>query len=203
MIYKINEIDIESEFERLANTILLEKELVVNDASFNFTEIEFYFYSENHQDAFTHTHGEDAGKWRFHNQGFDFTLKGDSGFGGILIRGVQIKNGQNDSFINGPRRVLFSIMKHLNNVNNPKNVFGIIDKQIDKLNIFKTFRKGLNNPISHLKSDNLDYFRTAKYRYIVNPQSFDKKQFSESEKIAKSFNNPNLSFEFLGYNLKQ
>ena len=193
MIFQINEKNIEKEFDRLASLILLQKVLIVNDAHFNFTEIEFYYYSVNHKDAFTHKHDYPAGKWRFHNQGFDITLRGVSGFGGILIRGVECVDVAENKFINGPRRVLFSIMKHLKSVDNPNNIFGIKDKDKDDLPIFKTFRHGLNKP---------DYFKNANYRYIIKPQSFDKKQFEGSEKIAKNFNDKDLSYQFLGYELK-
>ncbi|NOZ34074.1 MAG: hypothetical protein GXO80_02115 [Chlorobi bacterium] len=201
-IFQINDKNIETEFKKLADLILLQKELIVNDAHFNFTEIEFYYYSDIHQDTFTHKHDESAGKWRFHNQGFDITLRGDSGFGGILIRGVEFIDVFGNKFINGPRRVLFSIMEHLNSVDIPNNRFGIIDKDKVDLFIFKTFRHGLNKPNPHLKSDKTEDFKNAKYRFIVNPQSFNKKQFDDSEKIANGFNNKDLSYEFLGYELK-
>ena len=203
MIFQINDRNIESEFEKLATLILLEKVLVVNDAQFNFTEVEFYYYSKNHQDAFTHVHNKPAGKWRFHNQGFDITLKGDLGFGGILIRGVELISTPKSTFINGPRRVLFLIMEHLNKVDNLNNRFGIADKEKGSLTIFKTFRQGLNKPDSQLDCDKPEYFKTANYRFIVNPQLFDRKQFLGSEKIAKGFKNKKLSNEFLGYDLKQ
>ncbi len=203
MVFQINDRKIESEFDRLATLILLEKILVVNDAQFNFTEIEFYYYSPEHQDAFTHVHDVSAGKWRFHNQGFDITIKGDLGFGGILIRGVEYIDTSKSIFINGPRRVMFSIMEHLNNVDILNNRFGIADKEKDTLTIFKTFRQGLNKPNPKLDCDKPEYFKTACYRFIVNPQLFDRKQFSDSEKIAKGFNNKEMSNEFLGYDLKQ
>ncbi|EPR71675.1 hypothetical protein [Cyclobacterium qasimii] len=199
MKFQIDEKNIENEFERIAAQILLEKVLVVNDVHFNFTEIEFYYYSKNHQDAFTHKHSEPAGKWRFHNQGFDITLRGENGFGGILIRGVERVSTEGNTYINGPRRVLFSIMKNLNEVGNLNNNFGITDKRKDHLTIFRTFRQGLNNAIPSLACERTDYFKNKDYRFIVNPQSFDKKQFSGSEMIAKKFNNKDLSKEFLGY----
>ena len=199
MKFKINESNIDSEFTRIAELLLWEYELVVNNEKFNFTEIEFYYYSKNHQDAFTHKHKEDAGNWRFHNQGFDITLKGETGFGGILIRGVESKG----TFINGPRRVLFEIMSHLNPVSELNNIIGLEQKKETKSKIFKTFRHGLNNPNAKLPCNDREYFRNANYRFLVNPQSFDKNQFQGSEIIAKRFNNAEMSHEFLGYNLRQ
>ena len=197
MEFHIDEESIQGEYNRLAEALLLQKELVVNNARFNFTEIEFYYYCEIHQDAFTHEHNELAGNWRFHNQGFDITLRGDSGFGGILIRGVEYGN----EFINGPRRVLFKIMNYLNQVHDLDNQFGLVNKPKEDSTIFKTFRHGLKTPNLNLPCDSPDYYRTASYRFIIKPQSFDRKQFEGSEKIAKGFKDKNLSEEFLGYHL--
>jgi hypothetical protein len=198
-MFQINDDNIENEFERLAEIILLEKQLIVNEAKFNFTEIEFYFYSKTHQDAFTHKHKIDTGKWRTHNQGFDITLKSENGFGGILIRGVEFAG----NFINGPRRVLFEVMQYLNEVTEVENKIGILNKKKENQTIFKTFRHGLNNPSPKLPCNNPEYFKKAKYRFIIKPQSFDRKQFSGSEKIAKNLNNNELSKEFLGYEINQ
>jgi len=198
-MFQINEEKIEKEFVRLAESILLEKQLIVNEARFNFTEIEFYFYSKTHKDAFTHEHKMEAGKWRFHNQGFDITLRGENGFGGILIRGVEFAG----KFTNGPRRVLFEVMQYLNGVTEVENKIGITDKKKENQTIFKTFRHGLNEPSTNLPCDNPDDFKNAKYRFIIKPQSFDRKQFTGSEIIAKDFKNNDLSKEFLGYEIKQ
>jgi hypothetical protein len=198
-MFQINDQNIEKEFARLAELILLEKQLIVNEAKFNFTEIEFYFYSKTHQDSFTHQHKMEAGKWRFHNQGFDITLRSENGFGGILIRGVEFAG----KFTNGPRRVLFEVMQYLNKVTDVENKIGIIDKKRENQTIFKAFRHGLNQPSTKLRCDNPDYFKKAKYRFIIKPQSFDRKQFTGSEIIAKDFKNRDLSKEFLGYEIKQ
>jgi hypothetical protein len=201
MDFQINEEKkIVYEFKRLADIILLKKELIVNDKTYRFTEIEFYYYSKNHKDAFTHKHEYEAGKWRFHNQGLDITLKGKSGYGGILIRGIESNNTR---FINGPRRVMFEIMKHLNPVNQCNNTIGIKDGKYIKEEIFETIRHELNNPIQKNICDNPSKYKNANYRFIIKPQLFDKKQFSGAEKIARKFNNKDLSFQFLGYNLKK
>lgn len=203
MDYQINEKNIVSEFKRLADTILLKKELIVNDKTYRFTEIEFYYYSENHKDAYTHKHEYESGRWRFHNQGLDITLKGKSGYGGVLIRGIESKDkDKNKCFINGPRRVVFEIMKHLNSVNQCNNIIGIKNCKNQKEKIFETFRHGLNNPIQKDQCDNPTKYKNANYRFIIKPQLFDRKQFSGAENIARKFNNKDLSFNFLGYDLK-
>ena len=195
MNFKINEDNINLEFIRLSNSFLLEKRLKVNDKVIRFTEIEFYLYSKNHDDGFTHKHDYNAGKWRFHNQGFDITLRSTSGFGCILIRGIEVDG----KYINGPRRVIFEIMKYLKPVTEINNEFGIIHGKGLDLRVFRTFRHGLTQP--KLPCQYPELYKQAKYRFIVNPQEFDKKQFKGSEKIAKSFNDKKLSSEFLGYKL--
>jgi len=202
--FEIDEKNIEREFDRLASLLLLVKCIKVNNSRFRFTEIEFYFYCDNHQDAFTHEHNLPLKRWRFHNQGIDITLRSTTGFGGILIRGVERFNEPENTtsrFINGPRRVLFEITKYLNPIDHLMNEFGLEDSDKRELKIFKTFRHGLVSPSSSLMCSSPDYYREAKYRYIVNPQYFNKTQFSGAEEIARSFNDKQLSNEFLGYNL--
>jgi len=199
MEFQINESIIQSEFERISDLLLLNKTLIVNEKRIRFTEIEIYYYTDSHQDAFAHDHDYKEGKWRFHNQGFDITLRGDTGFGGVLIRGIEIEG----KYFNGPRRVVFELMRHFNPVDMPENRFGLIDNEKRNFEVFKTFRQGLNEPNSKLKCSDPEFFKVAKYRYIVDPRCFDRKQFSDSEKIADSFNDKEISYKFLGYTKKQ
>lgn len=190
------------EFRRIANKLLIKKKLVVNNASYRFTEIEFYYHSTAHPDPHTYEHYLAAGKWRFHNQGLDITLRGEEGYGGVLIRGVE-KIGGEEIFINGPRRVIFEITKYLNPVLELNNVFGLEDAEPENHEIFECFRHGLTEKDSKSKGDNAIDFLNAKYRFIIKPQKFDRKQFSGSEAIARSFNSSDLKYSFLGYNLKE
>lgn len=77
-LFFIDETKIEYSFTSIAQTLLLNKSLKVNGAEYRFTEIEFYYYCENHKDGYTHVHSMEAGKWHFHNQGFDITLRGET-----------------------------------------------------------------------------------------------------------------------------
>lgn len=195
--FRINENEILDDFNRIAKLLLLQKRLKINNVIARFTEIEFYYYCQQHDDNFTHEHTLNEGRWRFHNQGIDITIKGNSGFGGILIRGIEI----NDEYINGPRRVLFKIMDFLNPVNEVLNNFGLIDGDILDFQIFQTYRHGLVSPSSKMPSQNSELFLNANYRYIVTPQNFSKKQFAGAEQIAQRFNDRDLSIKFLGYNI--
>ena len=202
-MFYINEDQIEASFRNIANTLLLEKGLQVNNALFRFTEIEFYYNCPEHKDEFTHAHEMETGRWRFHNQGFDITLKGETGYGGILIRGVNnsLKAlGDEQKYVNGPRRVLFEIFKHLAPVETTKNKLGIVDTERLTTKVFETYREGLGET-EHTHQLTGKSFKEIDYRFIVEPQRFDKKQFSGAEKIARRFNNAELAFAFLGYKL--
>lgn len=190
------------EFSRIANNLLLSKKMVINQVSYRFTEIEFYYHSSIHPDPYTHEHSLEAGKWRFHNQGLDITLKGKEGYGGILIRGIE-KSGDKKTYINGPRRVIFEITKYLNPVHELNNVFGIEDADSENHDIFECFRQGLKENDSKPTDNNTIDFLNAKYRFITKPQKFDRKQFSGSEAIARCFRDSDLKYRFLGYKLKK
>lgn len=197
MNFSIDENNIIDEFSRLASDMLTQQQLTVNGHQFRFTEIEFYYCCDKHPDGYTHEHDMKAGRWRFHNQGFDITLKGETGYGGILIRGVKTRDRDDKTkfnYINGPRRVLFSVMKCLNPVDEPNNAFGIEVGDTVKEEIFKTFRHGLGA--------GGEYF-DAKYRFIFEPTKFDRKQFSGSEEIARSFDDEAMAERFLGYRLSE
>lgn len=199
MEFYLNESDLQSEFERISDMLLLCATLIVNDKKVRFTEVEIYYYCDNHQDAFTHNHDYQEGKWRFHNQGFDITLKGKTGFGGVLIRGIEIDG----KYFNGPRRVVFELMRHFNPVEQLENKFGLVESEKRDLEKFRTFRQGINEPAPKLPCPTPEFFKVAKYRYIVEPTCFDKKQFIGAERIAMSFNDKETSHRFLGYSINQ
>lgn len=191
--------DISKQFHTIANNLILNHELVVNDARFNFTEIEFYYNSDNHKDEFTHDHSMKAGRWRFHNSGFDITLKGENGHGGILIRGVErvnkIKDDEKDNFINGPRKVIFEIFKELNPVGDGDNFFGIVKKEIqdeDAPDLYWTYRQGLEKEADFQKAD---------YRCIAKRLGGKYPKVKNMEAIAKGFDDAEKAHKFLGYEM--
>lgn len=89
----------ENTFPELADLLLNHFLLIVNQKSYRFTEIEFYWNdNKNHQDKSTylrnHTGELQPGQLFFHYSGFDIALDNDFGYGGILIRGVlDLSNG--------------------------------------------------------------------------------------------------------------
>lgn len=200
-LFFIDEKEIENSFAKTADILLLKKALVINNINYRFTEIEFYYYGDQHFDGYTHRHDMEAGKWRFHNQGFDITLRGKTGYGGILIRGIrQVHHTENPIYINGPRRVLFEISRHFNPVETVTNEFGIVNAEELSFEPLATFRQGLKNPVQQFEGANK--YVAANYRYLVDHHRFDRKQFSGLEEIARRFNDAEKAYKFLNYHLK-
>ena len=177
MNLKIDNDNIEKSFNKIADELINEFELVANETIFEFTEIEFYYFHEKfHKDNYTHKHKRNEGEWRFHNQGIDITFQGDEiQDGGILIRGIM----NNSEFTNGPRKILMKIFEKLGKVEN-KNVISLI-KKIKKTNykIFKTFRH-LPNKIQD------ENFHNSLYRYYINLEKLDISKIIKEQMLQKS-----------------
>ena len=162
---------VEQSFDRIANDLIKNHALVVNDMAFRFTEIEFYYYHKpGHEDDYTHPHQRAAGEWRFHSQGFDLTLKGDKKTkdGGILIRGLYGPTSENDeasaAYVNGPRKVLMKIFETFGSAFEP----GCIQLKEDTLwdvEVYKVFR--------HIPNKEIKKYLKSPYRYLVNLDYLD------------------------------
>lgn len=81
-----------SAFRRIAQVLMNDYKLQVNDNAFRITECEFYFHdNRDHSDVYTHLHERQKnsfGEWYFHGSGLDITLAQEGGQGGILIRSM-------------------------------------------------------------------------------------------------------------------
>ena len=112
-------------FHEIADVLLNQSLLVVNANEYRICEIEFYAYSEAHQDPYTHRHPEqlEFGNWYFHQvktktgysykggnyKGLDLTLGDGKSFVGVLIRSLESQStGQR---IDGPSLVVDEILK--------------------------------------------------------------------------------------------
>ena len=108
-------------FQQMANELLKNYELCVNDKTYQIVEIEFYYKNENHHDTFVHCDKMQLNtccQWYFHRQfgksykegtykGLDFTF-GEEGkaHGGILIRSIVNNTNKNDKIIEGSCNVV-------------------------------------------------------------------------------------------------
>ena len=157
----INPNDVENSFDRIAKELLLSYAIVVNDIQLSITEIEFYYFRNDcHEYNYTHPHDRDAGEWRFHKQGLDLTLKGNTEQdGGILFRGVK----HNEEYVNGPILTVQKIMQCLGSAFNPSTIY-LNSKIPVKAEIWKTFRELSRNKISENTKDYLE----KPYRYLVD-----------------------------------
>lgn len=112
-------------FEKIAKKLLNNYHIKKGEEEYYFMHIEFYFCNKNHLDIITYPRKLDAGKWFFHQSGFDLTFtskyeKDNEGkintekefyFGGILIREV-IKKSSCKNF-NGPYKCEWEIFDSL------------------------------------------------------------------------------------------
>jgi len=157
MNLKIDDLDIDSSFDKIATELLTSTSLYVNDKEIQITEIEFYYFHEGIQeDNYTHEHKRNEGEWRFHSQGLDITFKGNSKQdGGILIRGIKVGN----DYINGPRKIIQKVFEHFTKVTD-NNVLTLRSTAKRKLEIIKTYRH-LPNKVQYPE------YHDRYYRYLV------------------------------------
>lgn len=80
-------------FNLIAKKLINKYVLLVNGNTIELCDLEFYWNDGNdHKDHSTHFHSYQHGQLRPHGAGYDISLRDESGYGGILIRGI-IKDG--------------------------------------------------------------------------------------------------------------
>jgi hypothetical protein len=138
---------------------------------YDFVEIEFYYYSEGHQDVITYARTANAGDWFFHNSGVDIAFKSVNDkecYGGILIRGIK----KGDAVIAGPLNCVDELFDKFTALEIPKD-FPIITLKENKTNEEpKCCKRWIKS-----KSQNLNKFIDAYYCYYINvdPSMYTKK----------------------------
>ncbi|TXK27232.1 hypothetical protein FVR03_21245 [Pontibacter qinzhouensis] len=88
---------IEAGFHRIANTLLKNYVLVVNNDYYRLIDIEFYYFAPGcFEDVYAHRHEAQLqmGKWYFHGSGIDINFGNGKCHGGILIRAIAKLNGE-------------------------------------------------------------------------------------------------------------
>jgi len=175
-LFRINhssETDIENSFERISKELLKNYSLKVNDSTFLFTEIEFYYFNKDyHEDINTHKHELPCGRWRCHGSGLDITFESNVPnktdpcfYGGILIRGIKQINPPTDRpFVNGPLRTIYKIFNSMNDIMTINTGIFLVKLQ-KSLNreIYRTSRQGVTQPP----------FDKYKYRYFTELDNWD------------------------------
>jgi len=167
--FTINEDKIDDDFQRIANDILNNWVLKVEDALYRITELEFYYRDDGkkHDDSYIHGHElqRQKGKWYFHGSGIDITFGNGKAYGGILIRAICKVNEGTKKYCYGPLNCILEIFSNLSNIYKPEMSFCLIpatDMLFEKEKPLRALRVGLNSekdPIMHGKY----------YRFFVMP----------------------------------
>lgn len=102
--------DYQGSFNKIANYILNCIELHIGTKKYEFTEIEFYYYSDDHQDCALHRDQlqKTSNMFYVHNKGrggIDITFGNSDNFGGILIRGIK-EVMPDEKYVDGPLNIM-------------------------------------------------------------------------------------------------
>ena len=152
--YNTSEDAVQKRFELLAKQLFNQYEILKGEKIYNFLEIEFYFYSNNHPDNTTYKRNMPAGKWYTHLSGIDITFESNNEcYGGILIRSI-IDNKEN--VVNGPLCTLFELFDNIDIEGESVNI-PLIRKKTNSntIQIESTTRFGINSGM----------YKDSKYRY--------------------------------------
>lgn len=174
---------IDRSIDDIAERLLKDFKLQVNESFYRLIDIEFYYFAEGvHEDIYAHQHQAqlESAKWYFHGSGIDITFGNGKHFGGILVRAIAkiSPTGEKSRFfiekeVHGPLNVKTEICRNLKGVfEDAENVFRLIDISRDKQGalmiepeyIINTRRIGLNS-----KKENTDNFFSKKHRYVIFP----------------------------------
>lgn len=112
-----------TKFTQLADYLFRNCCLEIKNRVFYFTELEFYYESENHQDKFRHnaTQQQTRGEIYWHKSGIDITIgKAEKNiYGGVLIRGIkEEKNNGGWKYTTGPCNLVSKIILPAIDINN-------------------------------------------------------------------------------------
>jgi len=171
--------------------------LEINKKSHRLTELEYYFCGDKHMDTFTHQDAlqESSGKWYFHKtgkgykggsyKGLDITF-GQKGFGGILIRAIEVLDDSSETYIEGP----CMCVNHILSLNNKKEIVDFVEQKSFNLSVSKKNRLYLrkNDTLPKLevvagprvgltlkKTDgDRSYYIMKDYRFMCHPRKVKK-----------------------------
>ncbi len=192
--------DFQSWFKEIALKLFREYELVVNNAVYDFSEVEFYYHSNNHKDPYVHKDNMQLtnGQWYFHGSGIDITFgeKRDI-YGGILIRGIK-KIKPSTKFYSGPLVVAKEIFQQLGSIEFGDHKIGLRKKEVARV-ITNDFGQSTRINLPNKKEND---FRNKKYRFITYIHV--EHPFKEKTVVAKNLKlaNPQIDIiEKFGYKI--
>jgi len=186
--FSINVDRIEFDFQRIANDLLNNWVLKVENALYRIAEIEFYYKKgEFHNDTYIHGHDlqKQKGKWYFHGSGIDLTFGDGEAFGGILIRAICKVNDKEKKYCYGPLNCILEIFSNLSSIYKPEMYFCLIPATEGQIEIEKPIcapRVGLNPG-----KDTVMYNKY--YRFLVMP----KQKHADKTGIVEAMKNQKYS----------
>lgn len=166
----------------LAEDLILNKALLVNDALFSFIDIEIYYWHLNHQDGYAKgvKHNRPFGEFEMHQYGIDLSLGNNEqeGMGGILIRAIyDFKTGE---------RYQKSEVKQIifNNLHIGENTIRIVNRKMPWKKFFQSKRLHLGE---HANEQNKIRYKDALYRFLAfDVQLF--RNFKGKEQVIRESN---------------
>jgi hypothetical protein len=184
-------------FDRIAQVLLNESQLLVGGKAHRLTEIEFYYYTSIHADPFAHRDPVQVhtGRWYFHRtrgvyrggsfKGVDVTFGDATAFGGILFRSLETPEGE---MITGPSLLVDHLLR-LSGVKNVAALDGAIgartvwdrtsplvlqragERRLDR--IYRSARVGLTLRSTKKDGAGLRYILRP-YRHLTEPRGISK-----------------------------
>lgn len=184
---------VQESFSLIANELINKYELKINDKTYQFVDVEFYFFSNVHKDGFTMRHNKELGEFEAHRYGVDISLgNSKDAFGGILLK----------SLLSGTRIISKSQIKNeiINNFQIGQNRIEIRKKQNSaEKKLIQTEREKLGKvDISKNKDER---FKKAKYRFILTDKELFRKVKGKESLLRKSNLTSSQIQELIGYKL--
>jgi hypothetical protein len=153
------ETDAEEVFKTIAQKLFNECVIKKGKDTYEFLEIEFYYYSKNHQDITTYPRDAKIGEWFTHLSGMDIAFNSEKKEdanrpksqkkhfineygGGILVRSIRKKYPKdiNDYYF-GPLNTMIHLFQNINfEAQNADNIPTIVEQNNMEIEIQKTTR---------------------------------------------------------------
>ena len=151
--------DFKEWFKGIAKLLLNNYHIETPSTKYRLTEIEFYYYNENHPDESTYGYSKKTSKpksridlhkekqrktlnWFFHYSGIDISIGNGTSPGGILIRGIEKIGSPNEIFA-GPLIVQLELLNQGVSVNGDRNIqLKLVKNEKESIEIFS--RKRVN-----------------------------------------------------------
>ena len=139
-------------YDAIAKKLFDEYHIKKGDSTYDFLEIEFYYFDKGHKDYITYHRTINKGKWFFHPSGMDISFEssceegfkktskaGENFFGGILIRSLA-KDG--NIAITGPLKCCWELFDCFSAFELKPNELPIIERRsvVNQFEIYKTKR---------------------------------------------------------------